>query len=93
MSTKHKDYTEVVPASLRAWWTPEEIANRWHVHRTTVYRLVRTGRLRAAHLGTGATRGTWRISSDDLTAYENTLLTAPAGSLPAGVSIQPEGRK
>lgn len=49
----------------------KEVATRLDVHVSTVYRLVDSGRLRSARIGTG--KGTVRIPKDSLESYLKSL--------------------
>lgn len=43
----------------------KQIAERWHVHTSTVYRLVKSGRLEGLKLG-----GSMRVTASSVAAYE-----------------------
>jgi len=57
------DSEEEIPLK-DSYYTPDEIAKRWKVGRSTVYSLIQLGRLRARKLG-GI-----RVSKHDLLQYE-----------------------
>lgn len=72
----------------RPWWSVSEIAKRWSVHRATVFRLVQAGRLRASDFGLGSSRGTWRVSHEDLLDYERSLSKASGGPSSPGAPLK-----
>lgn len=51
-----------VKSTHSALLTPEEVADLLRVHRTTIYRLIDSGQIKATRIG-----GQWRISEAALT--------------------------
>ena len=54
--------TCLVQIAHHAFKTPEEVAELLRVHRTTIYRLIDSGEIKATRIG-----GQWRISESALT--------------------------
>lgn len=52
------DALDAVLADLRDSWTAAEAASAMGVHVTTIYRLIKSGRLRTIAMGSGAIRRT-----------------------------------
>ena len=50
----------------RLYYTVEEVAELWGVHPSTVYQLLRSGRLRGFKPG-----NSWRVTMDAIKEYEN----------------------
>lgn len=59
---------------VKRFFRVAEVAARFDVDETTVYRMVKAGRLGAVRIGRG--RGTVRIPVESLTAYEASIAAA-----------------
>src|SRR4051812_29859381 len=64
--------------------TVGDVAEMCQVHRKTVTRAIRAGRLRAARLGA---RGAYRLRHDDVERWLTESLVQPAPSLPAAPHV------
>lgn len=47
------------------WYTLADLMSRWHVSRSTIYRLIDQGRLRRRHIG-----GQVRFAAADVASFE-----------------------
>lgn len=59
--------------------SPEQVAARFSVSRSTVYHWIKTGQLRALRIG-----GRWRIPRDAVQAFEQGAEYTPPADAPAG---------
>jgi excisionase family DNA binding protein len=64
--------------------TVGDVAEMCQVHRKTVTRAIRAGRLRAVRLGT---RGAYRVRQDDVERWLVESAVEPARNVPAGAGV------
>ena len=59
---------------LSRLWSPAEVADRYQVKETTVWRWVRSGRISALDVGCGSRPGPYLFREEDLKAFEKARL-------------------
>jgi excisionase family DNA binding protein len=65
-------------SAVQAFFRVAEVAARFEVDETTIYRQIKAGRLKAIRIGTG--RGTVRVTAAALAEYEENITSAAAQS-------------
>jgi len=70
-------------SAVKAFFRVAEVAARFEVDETTIYRQIKAGRLKAIRIGTG--RGTVRVTAAALAEYEESITAAAVES--AGLTV------